>query len=84
MTRLTISEPFSDEQQEVVIQELRKHFLDEKTIMSQLFDYVLMPEAFIRIYQVYFRVSNKQADHNLLQKGVYYQPGTNSIDGLFL
>ena len=80
----TISEPFSDEQQEVVIQELRKHFLDEKTIMSQLFDYVLMPEAFIRIYQVYFNVSNKQADHNLLQKGVYYQPGTNSSDGLFL
>ena len=67
----TISEPFTDEQQNVVFDELRKHFLKKNQLMSRFLDYVLMSEAFIRIYQIFFDVTRKEAETNLNQQGIY-------------
>ena len=81
----TISEPFTDEQQEVVANELRKHFVKNHLLMSRFVDYVLMPEAFIRIYQVFFDVTRKEAETNLNQQGVYrYNSDSETSNGFLI
>ena len=57
-------EPFSDEQQDVVYEEVRNIWLTNN-MMNRFVDVVILPEVFIRIYQVFFELSKEEAEHNL-------------------
>ena len=81
---LVISEPFTVEQQEVVHQELRKHFLKNLMTISRFIDLVLVPETLIRIYQTFFDISRKDAEKNLKQQGVYKWSSSSSSNDSFL
>ena len=59
-----IGEPFSDEQQDVVYEEVRNIWL-KNNMMNRFVDVVILPEVFIRIYQVFFELSKEEAEHNL-------------------
>ena len=45
-----ISEPFTDEHNDVIHKELRKHFMKNQTIPSRFIDFVLVPEVLLKIY----------------------------------
>ena len=59
-----IGSPFTDEQQEVVFAEVQSVWLRER-IMDRFVDVVIIPEVFIRIYQVFFNLSKEQAESNI-------------------
>ena len=59
-----IGAPFSDEQQDQVWEEVKATWLKEKR-MDRFVDVVLLPEVFIRIYQVFFQLSKAEAEKNI-------------------
>jgi len=59
-----IGSPFTDEQQEVVFAEVQSVWLRER-IMDRFVDVVIIPEVFIRIYQVFFNLSKEEAESNI-------------------
>ena len=59
-----IGAPFTEEQQEAVYEVAKNFWLKEKQ-MDRFFDVVILPEIFIRIYQVFFNVSKSEAEANI-------------------
>ena len=76
--------PFSDTQQDVIYEEVKKNFLKDG-IPSRFVDFVLIPEVYIRIYQVFFDLSKEEAEHNLKKQHLYYShSGSESSNGIFI
>jgi hypothetical protein len=59
-----IGEPFSEEQQDVVYEVVKSIWMKEKKI-DKIVDVVIVPEIFVRIYQVFFNLSKSEAERNL-------------------
>ena len=59
-----IGYPFSDDQQEAVFAEV-KSLWGTNEQMDRFVDLVIIPEVFIRIYQVFFQLSKKEAEENI-------------------
>ena len=79
-----LSGPFSDIQQDVIYDEVKKNFLKDG-IPSRFVDFVLIPEVYIRIYQVFFQLTRMEAEQNLKQQHLYYNSsGSESSNGIFL
>ena len=79
-----ISEPFTDEHNDVIHKELRKHFMKNQTIPSRFIDFVLVPEVLLKIYSIFFDVSKSEAEKNLMRQGIYRRSDSNSSDEPFL
>ena len=81
-----IGEPFSEEQQDIVHDEVKKLFLVPRGVLiSRFVNVVITPEVFIRIYQIFFGLSEPEAEKNLDNaKGSYYSTGSTSSSNLFL
>ena len=80
-----LSGPFSDLQQDVIYEEVRKNFLKD-CIPSRFVDLVLIPEVYTRIYQVFFNLSKKEADQNLKEQHIYnnHSGSESSINGMYI
>jgi hypothetical protein len=59
-----IGEPFSEEQQDVVYEVVKSIWMKENKI-DKIVDVVIVPEIFVRIYQVFFNLSKSEAERNL-------------------
>ena len=81
-----IGEPFSEEQQDIVHDEVKKLFLVPRGVLiSHFVSVVITPEVFIRIYQIFFGLSKPEAEKNLDNaEGSYYSTGSTSSSNLFL
>ena len=80
-----LSGPFSDIQQDVIYEEVRKNFLKDG-IPSRFVDLVLIPEVYIRIYQVFFNLTKKEAEQNLKEQHIYNDTSgsESSINGMYI
>lgn len=76
-----VAGPFSERQQNVIFDEMRKNFMKDG-IPSRFNDFVLLPEIYIRIYQLFFQLTKKEAEKNLKEKHLYYnETGSDSSNG---
>ena len=76
--------PFTNEQQDTIYEEVKKNFL-KAGIPDRFVDFVLTPEVYIRIYQVFFQLSKEEAEQNLKHQYLYYIPsGSESSSGVFI
>lgn len=79
-----IGYPFSDEQQEAVFAEV-KSLWGTNEQMDRFVDLVIIPEVFIRIYQVFFQLSKKEAEENISNAtGNYVRSCSESSEEDFL
>ena len=81
-----IGGPFSEEQQDIVHDEVKKLFLIPRGVLiSRFVSVVITPEVFIRIYQIFFGLSKPEAEKNLdNSEGSYFSTGSTSSSTLFL
>jgi hypothetical protein len=79
-----IGYPFSDDQQEAVFAEV-KSLWGTNEQMDRFVDLVIIPEVFIRIYQVFFQLSKKEAEENISNAtGNYVRSCSESSEEDFL